>query len=234
LLSWATQRDPGQRELIEMTEIETGARPVGTLATQPKGDGVQVLMRAADILWALRAHPEGYSLSQLAKTLGLARPTVHRIVNTLKSIGFVAELPGGRVKLGAALAVLGAAADHELATAVRPYLKALSHTVKESVMLATLEGDELVCIEFIASAYPQSLQAVTATGTPIPLHCTAVGKSLLSELTADEFARLAPRDLEPYTPNTICSHGQLSEDLERVRALGVAFDREDWRRPFLT
>lgn len=200
--------------------------PIVAPGSRSTGDGVQVILRAVDILWALRAHPEGQTLPQIARAVGLARPTVHRIVNTLESAGFVSEMAGGHVRLGSALAILGAAANTELSVELHPHLEALSRAVNESVMLATFESDRLTCVDFIAS--PQSLQAVAKTGLPLPLYCTAIGKALLPELTRDEFVRLFPENLQPRTANTISTRELLSKEVERVWEAGVAFDREEY------
>ena len=44
------------------------------------GMGVQVIARAASVLRALEGKPEGLSLAQIAREVGLARSTVQRIV----------------------------------------------------------------------------------------------------------------------------------------------------------
>ncbi len=190
------------------------------------GHGVQVIVRAAEILWALRAHPEGQSIPALVKSVGLARPTVHRLVGTLQSVGFVSRTAGGQVRLGAALSILGAAANNELVAEVHSHLQALSRSVNESILLATFDGEVVTCIDFVAS--PQSLQAVAQMGMPLPIHCTAIGKSLLPELSRDEFISLVPEELQTRTENTISTRELLLKEVERIREVGVAFDREEY------
>jgi DNA-binding IclR family transcriptional regulator len=151
---------------------------------------------------------------------------VHRIINTLESVGFVSQAPPGHVRLGSALAVLGAAASPELTVELHPYLEALSVAINESVMLATLDREKLMCVDFIAS--PQSLQAVAKTGMPLPIHCTAIGKAVLPELTEEEFADLIPNKLHLRTANTIATRDLLWEEASRIKAAGVAFDREEY------
>jgi DNA-binding IclR family transcriptional regulator len=209
-----------------MTLAGNRSRITRATDAHPGQDGVQVIYRAVDILWALRAHPEGLSLPEIAREVGLARPTVHRIVSTLEAVGFVLPMPGGRVRLGVALSILGAAANTRLEAELRPYLEALSQAVNESVVLAVLHGDRLVCAGFVAS--PQSLQAVTATGAPVPLHCTAVGKALLAELSPPEFARLIPERLPSLTSHTIASRELLLKEVEGIKAAGVAYDVEEY------
>lgn len=195
-------------------------------SARPSGDGVQVILRAVEILWALRAHPEGQSLPELARNVGLARPTVHRVVSTLQSVGFVSRTAAGRVRLGAALSILGAAVNNELVAELHPHLLALSRSVNESVLLATFDGDMVTCVDFVAP--PQSLQAVAQMGMPLPVYCTAIGKSLLPELTGDEFVSLIPEKLRPRTANTVSTRELVLKEVQRVREMGVAFDREEY------
>lgn len=202
------------------------SQPGVHVSARPAIEGVQVIHRAVDILWELRAHPEGRSIPAIARAVGLARPTVHRIVNTLEAVGFVLSLPGGQVRLGAALGILAEAANSELASELRPYLKALSSEINEGVILAVLNGDRMVCVDYISS--PQSLQAVTATGAPVPVHCTAIGKALLPELSPEEFERLVPEELQERTPKTITTRKGLLKEIERIRSRGVAFDLEEY------
>ena len=93
---------------------------------RPANGGVQVIVRAVNILRALKGHPEGLSLSQIAKEVGLARSTVHRIVSTLEAERFVTAVSSnGRVRLGSALASLGAHVNSDLRRELRPYLEGL-------------------------------------------------------------------------------------------------------------
>src|SRR5215469_13153204 len=100
---------------------------------QRDNGGVQVIARAAEILRSLKGHPEGLSLSQISKEVGLARSTVHRIVNALATEDFVtAASPNGRIRLGIGLAPLAAWVNSELRDQLHPYLQRLSSEVNET------------------------------------------------------------------------------------------------------
>jgi DNA-binding IclR family transcriptional regulator len=60
-----------------------------------------------------------------------------------------------------------------------------------------------------------------------PNNCTAIGKALLAGLTDEQVERLLPEHLPAETANTITDRAELLADLERVRASGVAYDREE-------
>ncbi len=206
-----------------------GARAEGEAKKSDEGREsgmVQVIERAARMLWVLRDHPAGLSLSGLAKETGLARSTVHRIVATLESERFVSSVgPSGKVRLGLGLATLGAAVNTDLRKELRPYLDGLSLEIDETVDLAVLDKDKALFIDQVSS--PQRLQAVSGIGVTFPLHCTANGKAMLALLPEDQLKPLVPPRLEAFTPRTKTSGVDLLVELAEIRATGLAFDLEE-------
>src|SRR5258708_923507 len=94
---YAKPADAGRRERSVDEEEKAG------------GLGIQVIARAASVLRALEGRPEGLSLGQIAKEVGLARSTVQRIVAALASEDFVTEAqPGHGVRIGPGLARIAA------------------------------------------------------------------------------------------------------------------------------
>jgi DNA-binding IclR family transcriptional regulator len=71
-------------------------------------------------------------------------------------------------------------------------------------------------------------RSYTLIGKANPLHATALGKCLLSELsTADQSELFAAAPLLAYTPNTIVERAVLSRELAVVRERGYAIEREE-------
>ena len=189
-------------------------------------NGVQVISRAAQILRALEASPEGLSLAQIAARVGLARSTVHRIVQALATERLlVYGSPSGGVRLGPGLASLAAAARRELRHELRPFLVRLSEQLDETVDLAVLEGDRVLFVD--QAAVPRRLAAVSFVGASFPAHCTANGKVLLATLTDERLEQLLPLRLERHTENTVTDRAALLRELRGVREQGFAFDREE-------
>ena len=68
------------------------------------------------------------------------------------------------------------------------------------------------------------------TSNSRPLHATAVGKALLSGLTADRLqATLMTEGLRPFTGRTIVLPRLLRQQLDAVRTDGVSMSHEEWR-----
>jgi DNA-binding IclR family transcriptional regulator len=194
--------------------------------TPARATGVQVIVRAAEILRTLHDVPEGMTLSQLAQAAGLARTTVHRIVQALQTEGLVTTPDGrGAVRLGPELGRLAAGTSAAIAWSIRPFLEALAQEVNETIDLATLYGTR---VRFIDQVVPgRRLRATSIFGEQFPAHSTANGKALLAELPVPTVEATFPAQLERFTANTITTRRELLAELERVREAGVAFDREE-------
>ncbi len=64
-------------------------------------------------------------------------------------------------------------------------------------------------------------------GESFPLHCTANGKAFLASMPPQDLARVLAGSLVALTPRTITDPAALALELERIRADGIAYDREE-------
>ena len=191
-----------------------------------RGGGIQVIARAAEILRLLQAHPGGLSQGEIGERLGMARSTVSRILNALDDEGLVASrMARGRYRLGPEIARMAGTVRLSVAMDVHPFMEELSRELEETVDLSILDGDRATFVDQVVS--PHRLRAISAVGESFPLHCSANGKALLANLPPEQQARAVPSRLAPLTPNTITTPAALRKELERVRAEGIAYDREE-------
>ncbi len=121
---------------------------------------------------------------------------------------------------------------HELDAAayVLPLLRELHDEVGHTVHFATLSDDRAV---YLAKLVDPGLpyQFASRVGGRIPLHCTAIGKSLLAAMPPGQARDLLRRGaLERRTPNTLVSPAAIGADLDRVRERGFAVDDEENER----
>ena len=195
-------------------------------ARPDRREGVQVIARAADMLRRLATEPHGLTLSQLVARTGLPRSTVHRIVGALSEEGFVGVSPSGQFRIGPSLIGLAVASRRDLRHEVAPYLQRLSHELHETVDLAVLDGGDVLFIDQYPSQ--RALRIVAEIGARFPVYCTANGKALLAELPPEELAELLPARLQRMTPNTVTDRRKLLEELEQVRASGLAYVHEEY------
>ena len=167
-------------------------------------------------------------ISDLAKRLGLAKSTVHRLASTLLEEGMLEQNPGdGKYHLGLALFELGTMVRRKMDFTVeaRPFLRTLMEKTGETVHLAILDHDSILYI--ITHESKQALRMGSKVGTRAPVHSTAVGKVLLASQPDDEIERIVARGLPQSTPNTITEAKALRRELAAVRAQNYAVDDEE-------
>jgi DNA-binding IclR family transcriptional regulator len=194
-------------------------------AAGQRREGVQVIARASEVLRQLAASPRGLSLAELAARVGLPRSTTHRIVRALSQEGFVLASPSGKLRIGPSLIHIAVASRRELRHEAAPYLERLCHEVHETVDLGVLDGEDVLFIDQYTSQ--NVLRIVSEIGARFPLYCTANGKALLATMSDEEIDSLLPAHLPKETDTTITDRRRLHEELEQVRATGIAFDREE-------
>ncbi len=185
--------------------------------------GVQVIARAADVLRALEGKPEGLSLAQIAKEVGLARSTVQRIVAALANEDFVTEAqPGRGVRIGPGLARIAASLSSNYTEILHPHLVALRDEVSETVDLSILSGGSAVFIDQIPGQ--QRLVALSGVGERFPLHCTANGKAILACFAASDAETLINKSLAEHQTHPLADRARLLREIEMTRLEHLAFD----------
>ncbi len=107
-----------------------------------------------------------------------------------------------------------------------PHMERLVASCRETVNLGILDAGEVVVINTIES--PQAIRMSSKIGNRRYLHSTALGKVLLSGLSAKEVQRLIRiQGLPRLTPKTLATKRDLLAELEEVRRQGYAVDNEE-------
>jgi len=90
----------------------------------------------------------------------------------------------------------------DLAREATPYLKELVNQCNETVHLGVLEEGEVLYLAKEESS--QTIRMISYVGKRAPLHCTTLGKVLLTYLSAEERKKiLGGKALPRLTENTI-------------------------------
>lgn len=187
------------------------------------GLGVQVIARAASVLRALEGRPEGLSLGQIAREVGLARSTVQRIVAALATEDFVTEAqPGRGVRIGPGLARIAASISSNITEILHPHLVALRDEVGETVDLSILSGGSAVFIDQIPGQ--QRLIALSGIGERFPLHCTANGKAILACFNRQDVVSLIDKSVGEHPEHHLSDRAKLLRELDAIRRKHLAFD----------
>jgi DNA-binding IclR family transcriptional regulator len=183
---------------------------------------------AARVLKAFTPADREWGVSDLARRLGIAKSTAHRLLATLTDEGLLEQDAGtGRYRLGLAIFDLAAAAQSvDLHEAVLSPMTELRNRTGETVQVAVLDGREVVYVERLDS--PNTLRLFLEIGRRNAAHSTGCGKALLAFLPPDQLERTL-RNWKPVakTPHTITDIAALRKDLVDARRRGFAVNRRE-------
>lgn len=181
------------------------------------------------------AGSRGLPFSAIVEATALPKASAHRLLRELVELSALTLDDETRhFRGGLRLAKIGAAvtANYDLRDAVRPLLQKLHDEFGHVATLGILNNDTGVYIDKIeSSSFGPRLHS--EVGKSFPLHCTAMGKVLLSLAEPALVKRVTSRKLEAFTPNTITDAKRLRLELKQVEADGYAIDNEEITRGFV-
>jgi DNA-binding IclR family transcriptional regulator len=106
-------------------------------------------------------------------------------------------------------------------------LRALVEEIGESCNVTALSGNEVVYLDRVET--PEPLRFYLHAGSRVPVHCSASGKMILSQLSRPQRRKLlAHAPLSRHTPNTIVDMDRLEAQLDQVERDGFAVDDEEF------
>ncbi len=205
------------------------AKPHAAKAASERSDQVQSLVRALAIVNRLAAADEGATLTEVAQQVGLSPSTAHRLLTTLEQeryVRFDAERRLWSVGVQAFVAGSAFLKTRSLVPTARPHMRALMEESEETVNLAVEDQAEAVYLSQVECR--QMMRAFARPGGRVPLHCSSVGKALLSAMPDADVARVLHRHgLARVTVKTLTTTPALRDDLARARTRGYAIDDEE-------
>lgn len=164
----------------------------------------------------------------LTSRLGLTRSNVHRLLATLEELSYVEKSADSAYRLGLKAFVLGSGVMRrdELLKAARANMIALSELANENINLGVRLGKEVLYLEKVER--PHLLKLDQVIGGTDPLHCTALGKVLLSGMDGNALRQyLKKASFVPRTLKTITDAGTMVNHIDQVRHQGYATDLEE-------
>jgi len=189
----------------------------------PRGEGVQAVVFALQILEHLAQSRSAVSVTELARQFDTRKSRIHRHLQTLVAAGFaVREEATERYRTGARLISLGNAVSEnlELTGAARPVIEDLREELGHAVTLSRPEPDGMRVVVTVPgkSAYEIGVKP----GSMLSAHATAQGKLLLAFGGDGARARLLGQPLTASTPHTIVDPDRLRCEIEIIRTQGWA------------
>lgn len=190
---------------------------------------IPAIERAFAMLEALDGPAQGLNIAELSRRLAIPRSTAHSIALTLERCGYITRDASRRnctLSLKAHRLGREAAPSRHLAdTALRP-MKALSAATQLTSHLAVLEVDQAVYVQKVQGL--GLLRFDTYIGKRTNLHCTGVGKVLLSYAPVpyqQKFLKHGP--FAKYTRNTITTVNALRRELAQIVKQSYALDDQE-------
>ncbi len=192
------------------------------------GELVKSLLKASAVLECFSRLERKLSVAEVAKRTGLPRATVHRVMATLREIGFVEqERERDQYRLGLRLFELGNAvlANMALHREAKSFVEALTVVSGERVQLCVFDGLKSTLINRTEPSQERTNTVVVMEAAPA--HCTATGKAALAFQPEATISRVIAVGLRSYTPNTITDVKSLRDELAAIRRRGYAVDNEE-------
>jgi DNA-binding IclR family transcriptional regulator len=105
-------------------------------------------------------------------------------------------------------------------------MKKLSEKLNKTVTLCVMEGDHIICIDYMENK--DTSMFYVRTGFAMPPYATSAGKAIQAYMNRKEVEKLAStEEMEPITPYTKTDFFSLLAELETIRKQGYAVCDEE-------
>jgi DNA-binding IclR family transcriptional regulator len=188
-----------------------------------RGEGVQAVVFALQILEYLAQHRSTVGVTDLARVFDTTKSRMHRHLQTLVAAGYVMrEEETERYRSGARLIAFGRAVaeNFELTSAARPVMEALRASLGHAVTLSQPEPDGMRVIATMPGT--SAFEIGVKPGSTLAAHATAQGKLMLAYGESAAMDRILAKSLTRNTPATTTDRAALRSEVEQVRRQGWA------------
>lgn len=168
------------------------------------------------------------SLLEISAAVGISKSRAFRLLKTFEDLGLVRHQSRGSYEVSGAAYQLAANILEQLRVddLSKPILEDLRTATGETVNLGILKGRELVYAAVLESHEP--LRTAETRGSLAPLHASALGRALLTQLSETQMREILPPEPFPrFTSKTVVAFGELSLLLHETRARGYAVELEE-------
>ena len=200
------------------------SKPESDSSSTSVAGSAKALVKGLDLIDRMAESERPLRLVDLVEASGLPRPTALRLLEVLCRAEVLRTNEAGAYTLGPRVASWGQSFLDRLdlrSQAVEP-MEELVALSGETCFLGMLDGAQVLYLAAVNS--PKPVRPAARPGSRNPLHCTGIGKVLLSGLTDDQVSALLPEPLERRTENTLTDLAAVLDQVASVRARGYAID----------
>lgn len=189
---------------------------------------IAVIDKTFTILEVMARTGRPLSLADLAEECRAPKPTVFRILKSLRDLGYV-EQPdkGGEYGLSERLSSLREyGRDEALRDKALPLMESLHGEFNETVNLGLLEGLYIRYAHVIETTQP--LRWIVKPGARDLFHTTALGRAIAANLPAEQQARLVAKLCATLPARgRSAARSKIERELAETREQGFAFEEQE-------
>jgi DNA-binding IclR family transcriptional regulator len=184
--------------------------------------------RALGLLRTIATSPVPLRFADLEQQSGLPKATLHQLLGSLLSTGWVTRDPEtGWLAVGIAAFEVGTRfpVQQSLREVSAPILAELLGELNETMHFGMLVDGDVVYIDRAVSSHP--IRYAAPLGHRLPAYATGLGKAMLSALPDGDVQEFYPDGLMPITDHTITSMGALLTELKETRDRGFSLEDQE-------
>jgi DNA-binding IclR family transcriptional regulator len=193
-------------------------------------DRVAGVARALNLIEVItRGTSEGFTLTELSKSIGISKSSTLALLRTLVDAGYVrARHPGPRYLPGMALVRLGdqSRAAQPIDDIAQGFIHQLAQETGMTIRLAINEGGRPVFVSRVDA--PGSIRFHTMLGVRESPHVSSAGKAILAQLSDEEISDVINEmGLSARTRHSHTTMASLMRDINQIRERKYAIDDEE-------
>ncbi len=189
------------------------------------------LERGLQLLLAFGEQHRDLTFAELHRLVDMPKATAYRVVQTLEYMGFLERnTRTNTFSLGMNVLRLGFEyiASLDVAQVGQPVIEQLRDVSQCSSHLAIRDGRDIIYIARVSAAGSRINQV--SIGTRLPVHCTSLGRMLLTDISRADFEQLFPHERLPgNTPGQLHDREALWQMVQQDKARGFVIGESFFR-----
>lgn len=191
---------------------------------------MSALARGLSIIeYVAKNQSKGVTFPQILAFTGLPQSSCFRVLKELTDLGYLCFIEDTR-KYYVSMKIAGLGSKISASDSMRRFLRPLMEKMRdESNKTCNLGIMDVNAGIFLDVIYSESntIKLLSGIGASFPLHCTALGKVLLTYASPEKREAVLSSDLTPLTPRTITNRHFLEEQFEQIKMDGYASEHEE-------
>lgn len=194
---------------------------------------IQSVQRAIKILTLFSPETPRLGITEISKLMGLPKPTIHGLVQTLIDEGFlIQDKETRKYSLGLKIYELGIflSGTLKINQVGGGLAQRLAKETGTMVRLGLWDRDRmLITMNLFPATDDTFFFRQLGLGPQVPAYCSAVGKALLATFSPEDLSAYMDRvELTSYTAKTLTDREALIENLAGARKKGYAWECEEY------